>query len=388
MAGPIEGKTEIMPERCIVSTDDEVHAAIAHDRVGTEDRLSPMTEILTIVSNQGAIGGGEVMLLSIAEAARDLGRDVRVVAPEQPDGILAAARNRGFDAEGLPSESTTHYLRSVRRWDRKADRGLLWCNGLRPAVATAGRPNRVVHLHQVPSRRLTPLAAAARVGARATIVPSRHVASVVRSSIVMWNWTDPIAAPLRLCRDDDPFTVGFLGRLSPDKGILVLSEAMRHLQERFPGRFRLLVAGDARFVTARDDRRVSAALDRLDGQVDRRGWMSRAEFFARVDLAVIPSIWAEPFGLVAVEAMSARRPFVITDAGALPEVAGADYAWTTPHGDAGSLADAIERAAATDWSGQVAASYERWETQFSCSAGRERLADVLTALDRKHRQRA
>ena len=49
--------------------------------------------------------------------------------------------------------------------------------------------------------------------------------------------------------------------------------------------------------------------------------MTPAAFFAEVDLAVFPSRVAESFGLVAAEAMAAGTPYVVSDAGALPEVA-------------------------------------------------------------------
>ncbi len=56
---------------------------------------------------------------------------------------------------------------------------------------------------------------------------------------------------------------------------------------------------------------------------------------------VFPSVWAEPFGLVVAEAMAAGVPFVISDAGALPEVAGPDHPWVARAGDAADLARVI-----------------------------------------------
>ena len=57
---------------------------------------------------------------------------------------------------------------------------------------------------------------------------------------------------------------------------------------------------------------------------------------------MFPSQWAEPFGLVVAEAMSSRTPFVISDAGALAEVAGPGYPWVSRKGDAVALAHAVE----------------------------------------------
>ena len=38
------------------------------------------------------------------------------------------------------------------------------------------------------------------------------------------------------------------------------------------------------------------------------------------DLAVIPSIWEEPFGLTVVEAMAAGLPLITTRSGGIPEI--------------------------------------------------------------------
>ena len=82
--------------------------------------------------------------------------------------------------------------------------------------------------------------------------------------------------------------------------------------------------------------------------------------------------------------MSAGVPFVVSDAGALPEVAGSAHPWVTPHGDAAALADTIEAVLATpseEVEGVIASARQRWETHFSPAAGRARLAVLLRDLD-------
>jgi glycosyltransferase involved in cell wall biosynthesis len=61
-------------------------------------------------------------------------------------------------------------------------------------------------------------------------------------------------------------------------------------------------------------------------------------------VAVVPSIWPEPFGLVALEAMAAGRPVIASAAGALPEILGDGKAGVlVPPGDPGALRAALER---------------------------------------------
>jgi len=44
------------------------------------------------------------------------------------------------------------------------------------------------------------------------------------------------------------------------------------------------------------------------------------ECYQQSDICVVPSIWAEPFGLVAVEGMATGRPCVVSDVGGLQEI--------------------------------------------------------------------
>ncbi|MDU7431352.1 MAG: glycosyltransferase, partial [Cutibacterium avidum] len=71
----------------------------------------------TIASNQGSMGGGEVMMLAIAEAARELGREITVVAPQTPGDVVAEARRRGFRVVAIHGDTTPKYLANLRRWD-------------------------------------------------------------------------------------------------------------------------------------------------------------------------------------------------------------------------------------------------------------------------------
>lgn len=53
------------------------------------------------------------------------------------------------------------------------------------------------------------------------------------------------------------------------------------------------------------------------------GWQTPkklAQLYARADIAVFPSIWEEPFGLVALEAMAVGRPVVAADVGGLRDI--------------------------------------------------------------------
>ena len=136
-----------------------------------------MKKELYIATNNGDIGGGEVMLLNIARAARSLGYKVTIVGPSEPKQLVEAAADEGFPRIVLPAKNRAQYMVALRSWHARHKDVLLWCNGLVPAAATGGRKNRIVHLHQLPTGVNAKLVPFARRKASVTLVPSRYVAA-------------------------------------------------------------------------------------------------------------------------------------------------------------------------------------------------------------------
>ena len=340
-----------------------------------------MTQI-HIAANNAEIGGGEVMLIQIAEAVRALGHEVHIIGPGAEDGVVRAAAARGFQTTALDTGRQA-YMRALASWDRDRN-GVLWCNGLVPALATVGRPDRIVHLHQAPSWRHVAAGRLASLRSLALLVPSRSMADLFPTAQILPNWVPEVHAvshPVAAASRKEPIVLGFLGRLSPDKGVHVLAQAVRLLDSDAPGRYRLLLAGTPRFVDNAAQRMLDASLAPIAHLTEHAGWIDRAEFFSAVDLAVFPSVWDEPFGLIVAEAMSARVPFVISDAGALPEVAGTEYPWVARKGSADALARVIKQALAAPVPGlrqQVDQLYDRWKTSFSPYSGQERVRHLLS----------
>lgn len=337
-----------------------------------------MAERIHLAANNPDLGGGEAMLLRHAEALLTLGRAVTVVAPDSPSEVLDAAAALGADVVAIRADGRRDYVRRLRAWDRAERDGLLWCQGLVPAFATAGHRRRIVHLHQETRSRAQRVAAAlARRGAMATLVPSVDASERLPGSRPHPNWTTEL--PRRATGGERPSDVGYLGRLSTDKGVDVLARAMG----RVPGEARLILAGDTRYVDAGSVATVDAAIADLGARAVRLGHVPPDDLFRRVGVVVFPSVWAEPFGLVVAEAMAVGIPFVISDAGALPEVAGPDHPWVARAGDADDLARAIGQALdATPAMLRVETDRARlrWEDEYSPHAGRVRVQRLLEDL--------
>lgn len=340
------------------------------------------TPCVAIATNNGDIGGGEVMLLHIAASLRALGLRVLVIGPSGPADLVTAARERGFDAEVLPATGRAGWMGALLRWRLRNRRIPLWCNGLVPSLATAGLGPRIVHFHMVPIGMHAIAARIARLGARRTLVISRYMQQRVPGSTLLENWTaEIIPVPQRV--HSGPVRIGFLGRLTGDKGVHVLAQAVQIL--RAQGRDAVLVlAGEARHATARDRQVIEAAVEPLGAAVERHGWMDREEFFSSIDIAAFPSTWQEHFGLVAAEAMAAQVPFVITDSGALPEVAGPEHPWVARRGDPKDLARVLTEAIEyirTDDGDRARCARQRWEKRYSPASGQRRVARLLASLD-------
>jgi glycogen synthase len=151
---------------------------------------------------------------------------------------------------------------------------------------------------------------------------------------VIWNAAEPRKAePYRAgprAGRTGPFTFGFLGRLVPEKGLGVLLEACRRLPREG---WRLRVAGRAPDGAERFEARAEGL------PVEFLGFTDPARFLDTVDVLVVPSIWAEPFGLTVIEAFAAGAPVIGSDCGAVAELAASlGSEWVVPAGDAEALA--------------------------------------------------
>ena len=341
-----------------------------------------MAPRIAIATNNGDMGGGEVMLLRIADGLQQLGITPVVVAPSHPRDLVEAARAQGFETIVLPARSRRAWMMALRRWRRRHPRTPLWCNGLVPALATTGLGPRIVHLHRTPQGLHRPLVTLAKLGARRTLVISHHMAASVAGAVVMENWTAPLTCVPRP-ETAGTFRVGYLGRLTRGKGLVTLGEALQRLHAE-GHRVELLIAGSPVHAAAEDSALIDRALTPLNGAVTYLGWVKPTELFRQVDVVAIPSVADEGFGLVAAEAMAAGVPFVVSDSGALPEVVGPSFPWIARRGDPDDLARVLLRRWEDDASPEGPAhrheARQRWCAEYSPAAGVRRLAMQLMTL--------
>jgi len=123
-----------------------------------------------------------------------------------------------------------------------------------------------------------------------------------------------------------PFTVGYLARIAPEKGLHLLAEAYRVLRhERGLPEARLEAAGYLRAehrpylagIEAKMREWGLAGEFRYHGELPRDG---KIRFLHGVDVLSVPSPYVEPKGLYLLEAMANAVPVVEPRHGAFPEI--------------------------------------------------------------------
>lgn len=326
------------------------------------------------------------MLFNIARALRSLGHAVTIVGPSQPGEVMEAAADEGFDIVRFPASTRKQYMAQLRIWHQRNQQGLLWCNGLVPSFATAGQKNRVAHLHQIPQGKLRWLVKPAQKNALKTLLPSEFATQSVKNAEVFPNWVRASPMPLKRKSLTNPVSLGFLGRPSILKGTDTLARSVAVLNGLHASEYEMVIAGASKFIPESDQQELHESLTTVEKHTRYLGWVEPAELFKQVDILVVPSKVPESFGLVAAEAMSARVPLLVSDAGALPEVVGQDYPWIFERNNVDSLAQKILEVTslltndAEKTEEIVNAAYWRWQENFSPEAGKARLQQLLSTL--------
>jgi len=128
----------------------------------------------------------------------------------------------------------------------------------------------------------------------------------------------------------------FAGRLERLKGVHTLLEASAEVPE-----LPLWIAGDGE---ARPELERALASPRL-AHVRLLGFLAPGELaraIAGARCAVVPSLWDEPFGLAALEALALARPVIASRAGGLAElVEDCADGFLVPPGDTAALAERL-----------------------------------------------
>ena len=134
-----------------------------------------------------------------------------------------------------------------------------------------------------------------------------------------------------------------VGRMNSQKGHRYLLEALLQV-EKDGTQLQTLLVGWDKWTGASYSRELKQFCTEhgMDGRVIFTGHRSDIpQVFAAADIAVFPTIWDEPFGLVVAEAMAAGKPVIATRSGGITEIVTEDSGILVPKGSPHELAKAI-----------------------------------------------
>lgn len=123
---------------------------------------------------------------------------------------------------------------------------------------------------------------------------------------------------------DNDFIMLFSGRVTQEKGIMELIEAITQLRD-YP-QIKLLVIGSTFFGNATKDdnftRELKSKAESLQNRILFTGFIPYSDmpnYLSMADVAVIPSVWDDPFPTTVLEAQAMGLPIITTRRGGIPE---------------------------------------------------------------------
>ncbi|UGU17992.1 glycosyltransferase family 4 protein [Sinomicrobium kalidii] len=106
---------------------------------------------------------------------------------------------------------------------------------------------------------------------------------------------------------------GFIGQINKSKGIELLLESFSRLKDK--DNWRLFIAG-----RVDENYRNELAKYLFSDQLTFLGYTEANDFYKKIDVLVVPSIWEEPFGRVVVEGLMNRVVVLGSKKGGIPEL--------------------------------------------------------------------
>lgn len=153
--------------------------------------------------------------------------------------------------------------------------------------------------------------------------PSRQISVIPQYGINPGLFRPKKTAALRKKLGLGPFTVGYLGRLVPEKGVQHLLVAFSMLNNP---KSNLLIVGGGPLQGELEAKAVELGVSKQARWVPSLEQSLVPDYLNCMDTLVLPSVttarWKEQFGRVLIEAQACEVPVVGSDSGAIPEVIG------------------------------------------------------------------
>jgi glycosyltransferase involved in cell wall biosynthesis len=280
------------------------------------------------------VGGQETIMEILAEEFSAAGHQVKVVT----QAAVEVERNQNYEV--IRSPTVKSYVQALR-WSDVCLCASVSLRGLPPMII-ARTPLVISHQTYCSSDHFSMVSEFKKTVARfsSNICCSRAVQSYTpgRSIVIPNTYRAEIFKEYSDVSKD--LDIVFVGRLVSDKGVSDLIEAMRELG-RAGFRPHLSIVGDGPERSATVTRVEELGLERQVTFTGLKTGSELARFVARHRVMAVPSRWAEPFGIVALEGIACGCAVVGTALGGLPEAIG-PCGVTVPNTDAAAMARALK----------------------------------------------
>ncbi|MFA6896712.1 MAG: glycosyltransferase family 4 protein [Patescibacteria group bacterium] len=135
----------------------------------------------------------------------------------------------------------------------------------------------------------------------------------------------------------------FVGRLSEEKGVPVLLEAVALLKKKHPD-MQLHIVGDGQQVEELKKETVRLQMENIVRFLGHKSSQEIAELYKQSSLVAVPSLCPDNLPTVCMEAMSVGRPIVASRIGGVPELVDNEKTgFLVPPNDVGALSGGIDR---------------------------------------------
>lgn len=259
--------------------------------------LNPQKCAQCIVKGRGRVGAANELLVQTA-----LGRALYRTAEKTPLGDRLRARN----AVSRPAYERTHIQQA-----------------------------RVAHI----LARLEHLFTPSQFGRRVFMqfgLPAEKI------TVLPW-YHNPVQ-PQKTITAEQPFTITFIGRVSPEKGVHLILAALEEIKDTIPLQLRIAGANDSAYCTElRKKYPAKAGVT----PVEWLGWSAVEPLFNGTDVTILPSAGVDNTPLSLIESLAYHVPVVATRIPPVEElVTEGQNAFLADFMSVPSLAEAIRRAAA------------------------------------------
>ena len=124
---------------------------------------------------------------------------------------------------------------------------------------------------------------------------------------------------------DNDFVIVYSGRINEEKGVSELIDALLLLKDE--AKVKLMIIGGTFYGNASNEnafvRSLKNKAEIIKDKIVFTGFVpyqNIPDYLHLADMAALPSMWDEPFGLTIVEALAAGLPLVTTRSGGIPEI--------------------------------------------------------------------